>query len=246
MALRDEFEDTGNWLFRWRSYLPLIIIGIFLLAMREHKYLGGSEELDHLWKLSCLVISFFGLAIRTFTIGYTPKGTSGRNTKEQVADTLNTTGIYSVVRNPLYLGNFFMGLGAAMFAHLWWLTLIYILVFWLYYERIIFAEEAYLGKKFGKAYLDWANKTPVFIPKLKQYQKPGLAFSLKNVLRREYNGFFAIVVLMFILEIFGKRFAGGEFDFDLVWSVLLGVGFIVWTVLRTLKKHTTLLSVEGR
>ena len=34
------------------------------------------------------------------------KNTSGRNTHDQVADSLNTSGIYSIVRHPLYVGNF--------------------------------------------------------------------------------------------------------------------------------------------
>lgn len=246
MALREEFESTGNWLFRWRSYLPLAIIGIFLLALREFEYPGRSETLDHLWEALCLLASFLGLGIRVFTIGHTPKGTSGRNTRQQVADTLNTTGMYSTVRNPLYLGNFFMGLGIALFAYLWWLTLIYILAFWLYYERIIFAEEAYLRNKFGIDYLEWANKTPVFIPKISQYRKANLPFSLRNVLKREYNGFFAVIVTFFILETFGEIFAKGRLEFDLGWILLSGIGFIVWLTLRTLKKYTRILNVEGR
>ncbi len=246
MALREEFESTGNWLFRWRSYLPLVVVGIFILALRDYEYPGHSEKLDHFWEVLCLIISFLGLGIRIFTIGYTPKGTSGRNTKKQVANTLNVIGIYSVVRNPLYLGNFFMGLGIALFAYLWWLTLIYILVFLLYYERIIFAEETYLRNKFGREFLDWANKTPVFFPKLGQYQKASLPFSLKNVLRREYNSFFAVIVVMFILETLGELFVKGKFNFDIEWLVLLGIGFIVWMTLRTLKKYTTFLNVGGR
>ena len=184
MALREQFESTGNWLFRWRSYLPIALGGIFLLALREYEYPGQNEKLDHLWEVLCLLVSFLGLGIRIFTVGHTPAGTSGRNTKNQIAETLNTTGIYSIVRNPLYLGNFFMGLGIALFAHLWWLTLIYVLVFWLYYERIIFAEEAYLRNKFGNQYLEWANWTPVFIPKFSQYRNANLPFSLRNVLKR--------------------------------------------------------------
>jgi len=246
MALREEFESIGNWLFRWRSYLPLLVIGIFLLAMREYEYPGHSEKLDELWEIFCLVVSFLGLGIRIFTIGYTPKGTSGRNTKKQAANVLNKTGIYSVVRNPLYLGNFFMGLGLALFAYLWWLTLIYILIFWLYYERIIFAEEAYLRKKFGDEYLNWADVTPVFIPKFSNYKKPNLPFSLRHVLRREYSGFFAVIVVLFILEVAGDLFAENKFEVDLMWVIILGVGFIVWMTLRTLKKKTTLLNVDGR
>ena len=246
MALREDFETTGGWLFRWRSYLPLAMIGIFLLALREYEYPGHDEEWDHIWEAVCVIVSFMGLAIRVITIGHTPKGTSGRNTKKQIADQLNTSGAYSVVRNPLYLGNFFMGLGVALFAHLWWLTLIYILVFWLYYERIIFAEEAYLRDKFGKEYLDWADSTPAFIPNFKRYCKADLPFSWKNVLKREYNGFFAVIVMMFFFETVGEFFAEGEFDFDLGWILLLGASFLIWLILRSLKKYTDLLNVKGR
>ncbi len=246
MALREEFESTGNWLFRWRSYLPLVVIGIFLLALLEHECLAGSEPLDNLWKILCLTISFFGLGIRILTIGYTPAGTSGRNTKKQVAETVNTTGMYSMVRNPLYLGNFFMGLGLALFVHLWWLVLIYILIFWLYYERIIFAEEAYLRKKFGRQYLDWANNTPAFIPKPSQYRKTDLLFSFKNVLRREYNGFFAVVVTMFLLKVVSETFHHDVPHIETSWIVLISFSFILWTILRSLKKYTGLLDVEGR
>jgi protein-S-isoprenylcysteine O-methyltransferase Ste14 len=244
--LRKEFERTGNWLFRWRSYLPLVIISLFLFALHEYKYPGNSEKIDHLWEVFCLIISFFGLGIRILTIGYTPKRTSGRNTRKHVAETLNRKGMYSVVRNPLYLGNFFMGLGVALFSYLWWLIIIYILVFWLYYERIIFAEEAYLVDKFGNEYLEWANSTPVFIPKFSKYQKPDLPFSLRNVLKREYNSFFAVILVIFIFENVGEIYVKGKFDFDLGWLLLLGIGFTIWLVLRSLKKYTTVLHVDGR
>ncbi|MBK1702829.1 methyltransferase family protein [Thiococcus pfennigii] len=246
MALREDFERSGHRLFRWRSYLPLAGLAVIILALREYEYPGHSEMLDHLWEVTCLGISFAGLAIRSYTIGHTPKGTSGRNTKKQVADALNTTGAYSLVRNPLYLGNFFMGLGVALFAHLWWLTLIYVLVFWLYYERIIFAEEAYLRDKFGTDYLTWADRTPVFVPNFRNYRKPELPFSFKNVLRREHNGFFAVIVCLFLFETLGELFAERRLEFDSGWIVTLIVGFLVWLTLRTLKKRTRVLNVDGR
>jgi protein-S-isoprenylcysteine O-methyltransferase Ste14 len=246
MALKEDFESTGNWLFRWRSYLPLAVIGLFLIVLRGYEYPGNSEALDHLWEVLCLGISFFGLGIRIFTIGHTPRGTSGRNIKRQVAEMLNTKGIYSIVRNPLYLGNFFMGLGVSLFAYFWWLTVIYILIFWIYYERIIFAEEAYLRNKFGKQYLEWANKTPVIIPRFSQYKKADLPFSVRNVLKREYNGFFAVIVVMFTLETVGEIYSEGAFDFDLGWIILMCSGFFIWLILRLLKKYTTVLKVEGR
>jgi protein-S-isoprenylcysteine O-methyltransferase Ste14 len=242
MALLEDFEKTGNWLFRWRSYLPLVMIGLVLLALREYRYPGDSHYLDHLWEGFCLLVSYLGLGIRIFAIGYAADGTSGRNTKKHVADTLNTTGAYSVVRNPLYVGNFFMGLGIALFAHLWWLTLIYVLLFWIYYERIIFAEEAYLRTKFGDTYLLWANARPVIVPDLRRYRRPRASFSLKRVLRREYGGFFAVILAFSVLEVVGDWITLKKVEIDPIWATFLGTGFVVWVVLRTLKKKTSLLS----
>ena len=246
MPLREDFERSGNWLFRWRSFLPVIVLAGFALILKEFTLLGNSERLDQWWEVFCLGVSFFGLTIRILTIGHTPYGTSGRNTHTQVAETLNTTGLYSAVRNPLYLGNYFMSLGIVLFLHLWWLVVIYTLIFWLYYERIIFAEEEFLRSKFGQSYLDWANTTPVFIPSFAQYKSPELCFSLKNVLRREYNGFFAVILIMFILEVVGDIVVEGRVHFDQGWLLLLAVGFTVWATLRFLKKHTTVLDVDGR
>jgi protein-S-isoprenylcysteine O-methyltransferase Ste14 len=246
MAMREEFERVGNSLFRWRSYLPLIMFGIFVLSLRHFHYLDHSQFVDQMGEIFCLLVSLFGLGIRAWTVGHTPRGTSGRNTKSQVADTLNTTGIYSIVRNPLYLGNFFIGLGLALFAHVWWLVLIYTLAFWLYYERIIYAEETFLRSKFGDEFDAWAARTPAFVPRFRNCKKSTLSFSLRNVLRREYNGFFAIIIGLFILEVVGDLVSLHRFELDPMWMVLLIIGFVVWTSLRTLKKYTTLLNVDGR
>ena len=114
--------------------------------------------------------------------------------------------------------------------------MIYILIFWLYYERIIFAEEAYLIKKFGKSYLDWSSKTPAFIPKFWQYRKAEFPFSIRRILRQEYNSLLGIIVVMFGLEVFSEWFVEGEFHAELEWKILLAVGFILWLITRTLRK----------
>jgi len=156
-------------------------------------------------------VSFAGFLIRCITIGYVPEGTSGRNTKQQRADRLNTTGMYSVVRHPLYLGNFLIILGMMMFTQVWWIVLISVLMFWIYYERIIFAEEEFLRKKFGNLFLEWAEKTPAFLPRIKKWQKPDLPFSFRTVLNREYTGFFIITSSFTLLEIIGDIMVEREF-----------------------------------
>ncbi|MCK7542256.1 MAG: isoprenylcysteine carboxylmethyltransferase family protein [Marinilabiliales bacterium] len=93
---------------------------------------------------------------------------------DQLADELNTTGIYSVVRHPLYVGNFLMWLGPVLFLRSVWCIIIFVLAFWIYYERIIFAEEQYLRRKFGEAYDTWAFRVKAVIPGFRHYTKSKL------------------------------------------------------------------------
>ena len=131
MALLEEFDEQGNFLFRWRSYVPSVIIGLSIFYIKDSTYING----DYFANLGLIVffflISLFGLFIRCVTIGYAPEKTSGRNTISQVAETVNQTGIYSLVRHPLYIGNFFMFLGVVLILKSLSFTLIFILFYWL-------------------------------------------------------------------------------------------------------------------
>jgi protein-S-isoprenylcysteine O-methyltransferase Ste14 len=246
VELNEQFERDGRWLFRWRSYLPLLMIALFILAFHELKYSEYSYSLDQSWEVFCLAVSLFGLLIRALTVGYVPRGTSGRNTVRQRAETLNATGMYSIVRHPLYVGNYVMWLGVSMFARLWWFSLIVTLIFWLYYERIMFAEEMFLKNKFGDTFSKWAETTPCFIPNLKGWKSPDLAFSWKTVLKREFSTVFSIVAIFMVLEVIEDLFIRGKLVFDLMWMILFAASLMFYLTLLILKKKTRLLDVEGR
>jgi protein-S-isoprenylcysteine O-methyltransferase Ste14 len=243
VALREEIEKQGNWLFRWRSYLPLLVVPLLLLAMRRPGYaerLLGDAAGD-LYEILCVCISFVGLAIRCLAVGYAGGGTSGRNTKEQVADSLNVSGMYSTTRHPLYLGNFIIILGIALFVQVWWFVLATITAFFMYYERIMFAEEEYLRRKFGDDYLAWANATPAFWPDARRWRRPAKRFSFRTVLKREYSGLFTIVVSFTLLEVIEGIRDEGALELDAGWRIFFAVGLICYVTLRTLKKKTRLL-----
>ena len=248
MPLREELEKQGSWLFRWRSYLPLLILPVLFVALRDSESLElvSGDSADYFYEGFCMAISFLGLAIRCITVGYVLEGTSGTNKRAQKAESLNTTGMYSIVRHPLYLGNFIIILGIILFVQVWWFTLVAILAFWLYYERIMFTEEEFLRRKFGNLYLEWAQRTPAFLPKFKNWQQPSLVFSFRAVLGREYSGFFGIIVSFTFLEVIGDVFTEGKLELDLPWAILLIIGIIIYLTLRILKKKTKLLDVEGR
>jgi hypothetical protein len=196
--------------------------------------------------MGCLLVSLAGLGLRFFTVGYAPRGTSGRNTRGQVAEVLNTTGMYSVVRNPLYLGNFIIWLGLALFVNVWWCTVIVILSFILFYERIIFAEEKFLREKFGAVFLDWAAATPAIIPRLKNWRPPELSFSWKSALNREYSSFFAAIASFTALALIRDSLQHGRLYLDQTWLVIFLMGLSIYLGLRTLKKKTRVLSTIDR
>lgn len=250
--LKVEMPAQGGFLFRWRGYLPLFLLPFVAIAISEAGIEARFGELvEETWMAISALISLIGLGIRVATVAYTPAGTSGRNAREQRADELNTTGVYSVVRNPLYLGNYLMWLGIAMATQAWWLPVIMTFAFILYYERIIFAEERFLAEKFGVSYEGWAARTPLLVPRLSGWQKPRLSFSARNALRREYNGFYVLVICFTLVELGGDLLGEGislaqwlKEDFYWVW--IFAFGTLIYLGIRTLKRHTNVLTVTGR
>lgn len=246
MSLRTELEESGRWLFRHRSYLPLLTLPALASGLLSFTYIRGSSELDDIWSVFSMMISFLGLAVRVLTISCVPAGTSGRNTDRQIADVLNTSGMYSLLRHPLYLGNYLIMLGVVTFFHSWWLLLLMSCLFALYYERIMLAEEAFLRQRFGERFERWAAVTPAIIPRLQNWRRPDLAFSWRTALRREYSGFFLIIAAFVALEIISHSVVEGRLRVGWPWSALLAFGALVYLVLRTLKKKTRMLDVPGR
>ena len=245
MSLVEEFDKTGNWFFKYRSFLPVILYPLATLVL-SFNFKQDIQLPELTWSIICLSISLFGLLIRILVIGFTPKGTSGRNTAKQVAEKLNTRGIYSVVRHPLYLGNFLMWFGIILYVNNIWFAIVCTLLFWLYYERIMFAEEQFLKGKFGEQYLKWSLTAPPFFPKLKGWKRADLEFSFRNVLKREYNGLFAIGISFAYLNVLKNYIKNQELKITDFWLYTLIITFLLFIILRTLKKKTKILHVDGR
>ncbi len=244
MALIEEFNSSGNWLFKRRGYLPVFILCLALIyyALKDFSNYQPALYRDLIY----LGISLLGLVIRIVTIGQTPRGTSGRNIKRQRAETLNTTGIYSIVRHPLYLGNLIIWLGVALFLESVWCLLLFLLLFWLYYERIMFAEEMFLREKFGNAFLEWSKTTPAFFPRFKNWEPSHLGFSWRNVVKREYHGFINIFISFTFLDLFRNYFMSGKPYPTLMWILLTAAAAVIWVIIHLLKKNTKIFHVKGR
>jgi len=245
MALVHELERSGNWLFRRRSWLPVFFIAAGIAGL----YLTNRQAIifNLTSELLFIGVSLLGEAVRIYTVGHAAKNTSGRNTAAgQIADELNTTGIYSLVRHPLYIGNFLMWLGPVLFVRSLIFLVLFLLVYWLYYERIIFAEEQFLRKKFGDAYDVYSEKVKAVIPRFSGFVKPSLPFSLKSVLKREYNSFVNIFLIFVLLDLFRNYFLSDRIYLTPAWIYIAVPAVIIWVVIRLAHKRTSLLKEDDR
>ncbi len=170
----------NEFLSRYRTRLGFIFAAIFLVTARPSliSMAAGTP------------IAVAGLLIRFWASGFI------RKNKE-----LSTKGPYSYTRNPLYLGSFFAGLGAAIMGGCIAFILICLLVFYFVYASVIRDEEKVLIELFGAPFLDYKSKVPVFFPLLKPVRL-SKDFDLKLVVKHEeYNawlGFAAVVIILYL------------------------------------------------
>ena len=246
MALVQSFEKQGNFLFKYRGQFPVILFVLSVPFIYLTDYTQINNEDHNLFMFTAILISVLGFFVRFYTIGTSAKGTSGRNTKEQVADVLNSSGMYSMVRHPLYLGNYLIWLGISLASFNIYFAVIMSLLFWIYYERIMFAEERFLERKFGVDFLNWSSKLPAFLPLILNFKKSDTKFSIITVLRREYASVLAAVIGFIFIEVLRTYFSTNNWSVSDCTLMILGFTIVIALVLRSLKHYTVLLEEKDR
>ena len=191
----------GNMLFRHRSITPLPVIALIFIFF-EPKIGNGNAVLLNFFGLS---FALFGEIIRVITVGYSFCGSSGRENFLR-ADKLNRTGIYSIVRNPLYIGNFIIFNGLLIAYVNVWGSLVMSGFLFMQYYFIISAEEEYLKEKYGDEYLKYRQKVNRFIPKFVNFSPPANKFDLRRVIFAEKDSIFNLLC-MFIIVLFFREYS---------------------------------------
>jgi len=102
---------------------------------------------------------FLGQIIRVSARGY--KAEHSCESQELIQG-----GPYQIVRNPMYLGIFLIGLGVVLAVFKWWAVLIFIIVFIIRYIVLIYKEENKLLALFPESYKDYCKKVPRILPSL--------------------------------------------------------------------------------
>lgn len=142
---------SSNWReilnrFRVRSGL-FLAIAVILLARSSWTsiFLG-------------VLISLLGLTVRAWA--------SGHLSKER---TLAVSGPYRYSRNPLYLGNFLLGIGIVVGARSWWVLGLFVIYYGVFYPLIIRREGDRMRELFPQQYEEYRKKVPLFLPSIRKH-----------------------------------------------------------------------------
>lgn len=137
---------------------------IVLLALLTGHSFGQNTFPDILLEVSGLFLLTACSVGRLWALIYI----SGYKTRELITD-----GPYSIVRNPLYLFSLIGAIGIGLASENLLILAVLLIFYLLYYPLTILAEENTLTGKFGQLYIDYAKRTPRFLPKFSLYKKPG-------------------------------------------------------------------------
>jgi protein-S-isoprenylcysteine O-methyltransferase Ste14 len=187
----------GDACFRFRaiSVVPVILLILFIF----HPLDAG--RFNPILNLLGFLIALAGAATRIVAAGFAKPFTSGRENYLK-AESLNTSGVYSIVRNPLYVGNFLVYNGVLV-AYSSPSALAFFNVFFiLNYYFIIQSEENYLRGQFGDAYREYLKAVPRVIPRFGLYRRNDHPFNPARAVGKEKNTtlywvfFYAVALLV--------------------------------------------------
>lgn len=184
-------EEIGKKFFELRDYTPIPLV-IMILFFADASVLSATLG---------LVAILAGELFRIYSVAFI--GKISRTRKGSTGDNLIKSGPFSWVRNPLYVGNFFISVGIAIYSGSLAMIVLTAALFSVQYVFIVAYEEAVLLKKFGQEYEDYRNVVPAWfprhMPKLHEIEWPS---SYTKALESEKKTLMAIVGMLLVVMIF--------------------------------------------
>jgi protein-S-isoprenylcysteine O-methyltransferase Ste14 len=138
---------------------PLFYVLTFVAAVFIQKVLPIDASVFQL-RITKIIGIFFLVASLFFLVRSLSQFLKSKNTLILIkpATSLQTNGIYSISRNPMYVGLAIVYLGITCLIGNWWNIILFPLLLLIVQEYIIKSEEKYLNRAFGKEYLEYKNK----------------------------------------------------------------------------------------
>jgi protein-S-isoprenylcysteine O-methyltransferase Ste14 len=184
----------GAAFFRHRSWLPLLFLGILLIAPTTPSLVD--------WIAGGILI-VMGEAFRL--AGVAAAGTETRR-RSRAVQRLVTYGVFAWSRNPLYNGNFLLWMGFVVLYGVLWFLPVAIVLFAVEYSFIVRYEEGVLESIFGNEYLEYKRRTPRWIPRFSSSAPQLDGYHWVEAWRSEISTFLQYAALIAVLVIKGRFF----------------------------------------
>ena len=210
------------WIEKWGIGRRISVLEWLALGLSRHT-IGSFELTTTAVIIAAACIAALGAMLRVWGTAYL--GTSTVHHADMKAGTVMADGPYRFVRNPLYLGLWFMVVAmgfimpptGALFA------IVFITIFEI---RLILGEEAFLSTQLGEPYQAYLRSVPRIFPRLRTHVAPGGARPqwLRAVLA-ELTPIGVFVTLAFLSWTYDNRLMGRailiSFGLSLVTRALL-------------------------
>lgn len=182
---------VGERFFKIRGYTPIPFLIVAVICANPTLYLV----------VAGVILILVGEALRVWGVSYAGSAT---RTRQAGAPFLVTNGPFAHFRNPLYVGNILIYVGAIILSGAWlpYLAIIVFFVFLIQYIFIIKHEEEKLVELFANEYKEYRNSVPKFIPRLSAYEnrtdvKPIIKEALKSE-RSTYIAMFSFICILIL------------------------------------------------
>jgi protein-S-isoprenylcysteine O-methyltransferase Ste14 len=164
----------------WLKFRILIFLVLIALAL---------PRLDPSLLSPAFLVSLFGELIQIWSFASLDKNAN-----------IAARGPYSLCRNPMYLGRFFLVLGAVILLHSLVIVVIYTVVYYFYMVNRVKREEIKLQGLFGEEYRSYCSRVNRFLPAItKTDWKTVLFFRWKLFFQNNAHWNFLSMLLLYLL-----------------------------------------------
>ncbi|MGE0172323.1 MAG: isoprenylcysteine carboxylmethyltransferase family protein [Oligoflexales bacterium] len=175
----------GETLFKLRDYTPIPLIILVLFVAKPNIVTATLGTLLIVW----------GELFRIYSVSFI--GSISRTRKDQTGSKLVTEGPFSWMRNPLYVGNFFICIGFAVFSANIFVMVLTALLFGFQYYYIVMYEENLLTQVFNGEYAEYKTRVPAWFPRrFPKVEEITIPTDLGKALKSERRTLLTIVSLL--------------------------------------------------
>ena len=235
--------ELGNFSFKYRGYmLPIAVI--LLMIPSPHLFADPAVA-----GFAGFLVAVVGQAARIANVGLAYIIRGGKDHKVY-AEELVTSGLYSHVRNPMYVGNFFLVIGLAIASNSWVFALVGVPLSLGMHKAIVAAEEHFLRNKFGAQFDAYSASVPRWVPRLRGLARTvsGMHFEWRRVVEKEYAAtfdWFSAVAVVVLLNLWRSDLLDDREGLTAAMVIVIALRIVLWFAARQLKRTSSAAAAKA-